>query len=236
MGSNVARLEAVRVNYGEGAEQVVAVSGATAHFHSGEIAGVVGPSGSGKSTVLSLLAGLRRPDAGDVWVGDHRLNALRPRELAEIRRQSVRLIFQHFRLLASLKVVENLLIMAEIVGVEPRGRQSLARELLASVGLAGKEQRHLWELSGGEKQRLAIARALIGRPLLILADEPTAALDKDSASAVFDLLAACARTHGCGVVIVTHDPATAARCDVLWRLQYGRIALETRTDAGFENH
>jgi ABC-type lipoprotein export system ATPase subunit len=224
------------VSYGEGAEQVVAVSDATAHFQSGEIAGVVGPSGSGKSTVLSLLAGLRRPDAGDVWVGEHRLNALAPRQLAEIRRQYVRLIFQQFRLLASLTVVENLLIMAEIVGIEPPARQPLARELLAGVGLAGKEQRHLWELSGGEKQRLAIARALIGRPLLILADEPTASLDRSSASAVFDLLAACARTHACAVVIVTHDLATAAKCDALWRLQYGRIAQETPTDEGLEKH
>lgn len=211
------------VNYGLGAERVSALRGVTAAFAPAQVACIMGPSGSGKSTLLSVLAGLRQPSSGEVWVCGRRLDTMTPALLAAARRESIGMVFQNFRLLQHLTVIDNLRVAAEIVGV-PRARQvEVSQQALASVRLNDKARRRLSELSGGEKQRVAIARAMLGRPAVLLADEPTAALDTENGRRCFDLLRDQASTAGCAVVVVTHDARIAERSDVFWRMRDGTL-------------
>jgi putative ABC transport system ATP-binding protein len=218
------RVKSVVVDYGSGAEQVRALQDVTASFAAAQLACIMGPSGSGKSTLLSVLAGLRRPSSGEVWMLDQRIDHLSPRALADVRRRSVGLVFQHFRLLQHVNVADNLRVAAEVIGIDRAEHLIAAERALDAVGLRQKARRRLTELSGGEKQRVAIARALLGRPAVILADEPTAALDRDNVAGCLDLLRVLAASTGCAVVIVTHDQRVAERCDVLWAMEDGVLA------------
>lgn len=213
------RLDGVSVVYGRGPERVHALKEATAEFTAGQIACIVGPSGSGKSTLLALLSGLRLPTTGTVWFDGLRLEQLNEPERAALRRRDVGLIFQGFRLLRHLSVLENLRVAAEILDV-PRGEQlERASTALRRVGLSDKGGRSLWELSGGEKQRVAIARAALCRPRLVLADEPTASLDWSNGHNCLELLEELASEAA--VIVVTHDPRVADLAPVLWNLDDG---------------
>ena len=179
----------------------------------GETVAVVGPSGCGKSTLLNCLGGLDRPSGGSVQLEGKDLTALGEDALAAVRANAIGFVFQDHHLLPQLSALENVLLPTLALAKKPDEAQvrASARDLLAKVGLTGKEDRRPAQLSGGERQRVALARALINKPKLILADEPTGALDVANAGAVADVLLTLNRDTGTALVVVTHSPALAAR-------------------------
>ncbi|MGI9185771.1 MAG: ABC transporter ATP-binding protein [Solirubrobacteraceae bacterium] len=187
----------------------------------GSAVALSGPSGSGKSTLLHLIGALDRPDEGTVTVGGVELGGLKARELAAHRRR-VGFVFQRFNLLPALTVLDN--VTAPVLPVRTRfDKTQRARELLAAVGLQGRERQMPAKLSGGEQQRVAIARALINRPPVVLADEPTGNLDSRNGEAIMDLLMGLRQREGITVVIATHDIAIASRCDRVVRIVDGAL-------------
>src|SRR5438309_8536610 len=199
-----------------------ALNGVSLTVEEGEFTAVMGPSGSGKTTLLNLVAGLDRPTSGSVTVAGSDLGPLGETALARFRRDHIGFVFQFFHLLPNLTVLENVLIPAQLksrVSSEAAGR-----ELLAQLGIAELADRYPAKLSGGQQQRVAIARALVNRPTLLLADEPTGALDTRSGEGVIDLLLDLNRA-GQTIVLVTHDPRLAERCtDRIVSLVDGSIA------------
>jgi putative ABC transport system ATP-binding protein len=187
-----------------------ALNGVSVQIDAGEFTAIMGPSGSGKSTLLNLIAGLDRPTSGSILVDGHKLSGMSEAALARYRRELVGVIFQFFNLLTTLTVLENVLIPAQLAGMKRREANARARELLERLGLAGKEQEVPGKLSGGQQQRVAIARALINRPRVLLADEPTGALDSHNGEQVMDLLSELNR-GGQTLILVSHDPGLAAR-------------------------
>jgi ABC-type lipoprotein export system ATPase subunit len=188
----------------------------------GEVVAVLGRSGSGKSTLLHLLGGLDRPDAGEIVLAGTSLTAQRPRGLALTRLRHVGFIFQSFQLIAELSGAENVMLPARLPGA-PRGGERRGRRLIDELGLTGVADHLPHELSGGEQQRFAIARALVNDPELVLADEPTGNLDAESGATVLALLR---HLSGRAVVIVTHEPDAAATADRVLRLSDGRLSAE----------
>ena len=221
MGSTLVRARGLVKSYGEGRAAVRVLDGADLDVARGEFVAVVGRSGSGKSTLLHVLGGLDRADAGTIEVAGSRLHELDERGLTAVRRRDVGFVFQAFHLLPELSGIENVLLPAQLArdGIEAAPR---ARELLRRLGLGDVAKRLPTTLSGGEQQRLAIARALVNDPALVLADEPTGNLDEESGTAVLDLLRRAADT-GRAVVLVTHDRAATALADRVLRLQDGRL-------------
>jgi lipoprotein-releasing system ATP-binding protein len=179
----------------------------------GETVAVVGPSGCGKSTLLNCLGGLDRPTSGSVQLDGRDLTSLNDDALAAVRASTIGFVFQDHHLLPQLSALENVLLPTLALAKKPDEVQVRAagRELLAKVGLTGKEDRRPAQLSGGERQRVALARALINKPKVILADEPTGALDVANAGAVADVLLTLNRDTGTALVVVTHSPTLAAR-------------------------
>jgi putative ABC transport system ATP-binding protein len=170
----------------------------------GEFLCVTGPSGSGKSTLLNVIAGLDRADSGSVRVDGVDISEMNESQRARFRLSRIGLVFQFFNLLESLSVIENVMAPARLAGIDRRTARKLAAETLASVGLSGKDRQYPNSLSGGERQRVAVARAVINRPALLLADEPTGALDSENGKRVMDLLRE-RNQAGQTVVMVTHD-------------------------------
>lgn len=183
----------------------------------GSIQLLMGPSGSGKTTLLSILAGLLTPTVGRVYLLGQEITSMSRSTLAQFRLQNIGFIFQGFNLFPALTASENIEVVLNIKGVPKRFAQNQAQMLLEQVGLGDKANQKPSDLSGGQKQRVAIARALAGNPPLILADEPTAALDSQSGHTVTDLLRKLAKEQGCTVLIVTHDPRVI---DVADRVAY----------------
>jgi len=177
----------------------------------GEAVAVMGPSGSGKSTLLNLVAGLDRPDGGTVVVAGVELTRLSERGLALFRRAQIGIIFQFFHLLDDLTVRDNVVLPAQLAGTPTRIARARAGELLDSLGIADKANAYPAHLSGGQRQRVAIARALVNRPALLLADEPTGAVDARTGAQVVEILRDLSRS-GQALVVVTHDATLAARC------------------------
>jgi putative ABC transport system ATP-binding protein len=177
----------------------------------GEAVAVMGPSGSGKSTLLNLVAGLDRPSSGQVEVGGNVLDRMSETALARHRRTGIGIVFQFFHLLDELTARENVVLPAQLAGMSRRTALSRADELLDSLGLSGRAGAFPAKLSGGERQRVAVARALINRPRLLLADEPTGAVDAAAGQQVMELLRDINR-GGQTVLLVTHDPELARRC------------------------
>ncbi|HWK28877.1 MAG TPA: ABC transporter ATP-binding protein [Solirubrobacter sp.] len=201
---------------------LAAVDGVSLTVEAGEAVALAGPSGSGKSTLLHLIGALDRPDGGRVHVDGRDLAAASRRELAEFRR-GVGFVFQRFNLLPALTALEN--VLAPVLPYRvPFDREARARELLAAVGLAGREAALPSRLSGGQQQRVAVARALIGAPALVLADEPTGNLDSRTGEAIVDLLLRLREERGLTIVVATHDPRLAARCDRVVSLLDGRVS------------
>jgi len=189
----------------------------------GGYAALTGPSGAGKTTLLSVLGGLERVQGGEVTVGPYDVAHLRGDALAAYRRETVGFVFQDFGLLEVLTARENVELARALAGVPPRQRRREALELLTAVGLEGREEHRPSQLSGGERQRVAIARALANRPQLVLADEPTGNLDGRSSLVVLDLLEALAAATGVTVIMVTHNPAIAARAAIRLNLEDGHL-------------
>ncbi|MGW1171170.1 ABC transporter ATP-binding protein [Streptomyces sp. NPDC001153] len=203
-----------------------ALAGLDLVVNAGEALAVLGPSGSGKSTLLNLIAGLDRPSEGTVTVDGLRLDGLGETELAKYRRERIGMVFQFFNLLDDLTVADNVLLPAQLAGRPRALARHRAADLLERLGIARHARAFPGRLSGGERQRVAVARALMNSPRLLLADEPTGALDSASAVEVRDLLAELNR-EGQTIVLVTHDTALAASCATRTvELVDGRIARD----------
>jgi len=229
-GSSV-ELVGVRKRYtlDEGVE-LVAAAGVSLTVEPGALVALTGPSGSGKSTLLHLVGGVDRADGGTIRVDDREVTALQGDALAEHRRH-VGFVFQRFNLLGALTARDN--VLAPVVPFKVDfDKAARADELLAAVGLAGRERSLPSRLSGGQQQRIAIARALIWEPGLLLADEPTGNLDSRTGAAILDLLLDVRATRDTTILLATHDPMVAARCDRLVRLQDGHVTddVDLRSD------
>lgn len=222
----VVRLDSVRKAYGD----VAALDGVTLEIRRGEAVAVMGPSGSGKSTLLNMVAGLDRPTSGMVAVNGEDLTGMGEAALARFRRRQVGMVFQFFNLLDDLPALENVALAGRLVGVPARKARARALELLDELGIAGRRDAYPAVLSGGERQRVGVARALMNRPALLLADEPTGALDSGTGEQVIDLLLDL-NQRGQTVLLVTHDQALATRCATrLVDFMDGRIVRETAQD------
>ena len=195
----------------------------------GEVVAVTGPSGSGKSTLLFLLAGLDRPDGGEVRVAGTDWRTLDSPARARFRRRTCGFIAQGMALLPQATAAENVAVPLLLDGVGPDDRQARVAGALEAVGLAGDGEKLPDQLSGGQQQRVAIARALVTRPAVVLADEPTANLDSGTAQTITRLLLTAARERGAAVVLVTHDPEVARHADRLVRLRSGRLGIACPT-------
>ena len=225
------RARGLRKQYGRGEGVVRAVDGIDMEVLRGETVAVMGPSGCGKSTLLHLLGGLDRPDAGEIWLADRRLDTLSERALADLRRHDVGFVFQAFYLMDELTAVGNVELPALLAGRSPREARRRARELLEQVGLADRVNHLPSALSGGQRQRVAIARALANEPLVVFADEPTGNLDGAATADVLRLLDAL-HEAGLTLVIVTHDERIAATADRLISMRDGAFVDETRLTGG----
>jgi len=203
-----------------------ALRDATGEVVAGEVVAVTGRSGSGKSTLVHLAAGIDAPSSGEVLLLGRSLSALSDGERTRLRRDQVGLVFQFFHLLPHLSALENVLVPALVASDPPGPAEARARELLERVGLAARSDEAVQKLSGGEMQRVALCRALLRRPGLLLADEPTGNLDEESGRAVLDLLLGLAREERSAVLYVTHSAELAAAADTLWTLHSG--VLERR--------
>ncbi|MFE0519770.1 ABC transporter ATP-binding protein [Streptomyces sp. NPDC058954] len=215
------QLTDVTKRYGEGPDAVLALDKVSAGIEPGTFTAVMGPSGSGKSTFLHCAAGLDRPTAGEVRLGDQDLSALRERRLTELRRTRVGFVFQAFNLLPSLTVEQNILLPLRLAGRQPE--PDWLRHIVGAVDLGGRLTRYPAQLSGGQQQRVAIARALVTRPEVIFADEPTGALDPETARDILLLLRQAVTDLHQTVVMVTHDPVAAAHTDQVLFLGAGRV-------------
>ena len=212
--------------YGEGAAEVRALQRVDLSVDAGSLVAVMGASGSGKSTLLTIAGSLEEPTSGDVYIGGHPLSSLSRNDKARLRRQSIGYVFQDYNMLAGLSALENVSLPLELDGVSARKAQSAALEALEDFGLKDRASHYPDQLSGGERQRVAIARAVVGRRQLLLADEPSGALDSTSAEAVMRLiLAACHR--GMAAVVVTHDAQLASWADRVVFLRDGRVVDQT---------
>jgi putative ABC transport system ATP-binding protein len=205
---DVIRLDGVTKTYQAGG--VPALADVSLRVAAGEVAAIMGPSGSGKSTLLNLIAGLDKPTTGTVTVAGQRIDSLGESALARFRARHVGIIFQFFNLLEDLTVEDNVLLPAQLAGASRRQARARAGELLARMGLGGHRNAYPARLSGGQRQRVAIARALVNSPELLLADEPTGALDTATGQEIGQLLTEL-NEAGQTLVLVTHDPALATR-------------------------
>src|SRR6266516_3421442 len=220
----------LRKTYESEGVPVRALRGVDFNMAAGEFVAVMGPSGCGKSTLLNLVAGLDTPTDGEISVSGESLVGKDENELARMRRRHIGIVFQFFNLLESMSVLENVTLPAVIAGAPRKQAESRARDLLDLLGLADKAKDAPGVLSGGQRQRLAIARALANEPTLVLADEPTGALDSEGGREVLELFR---RLHAGGqtILMVTHDDEVAAAADRIVRMRDGRIETEAEEAA-----
>ena len=218
------RAEGLRKAYagkGLGHGELELFSGLSFTVAAGELVAIVGQSGAGKSSLLHLLAALDRPTAGEVWVGERRLSAFSPRQAAEFRNRDVGYVWQFHYLMPEFTALENVAMPLLAGGLAKPAALKRAALWLAEVGLGGRSQHRSGELSGGEQQRVSLARALVTEPKILLADEPTGDLDARTAEAVFTLIQRLHQAHGLTSVLVTHNAEFAARCDRMLTLRDG---------------
>jgi len=219
----IVRLDRVSKDYREGEELRHVLREASATFAEGEVVAIRGRSGSGKSTLLNLIAGVDRPTAGEVWVAGTALSRLSPAARTVFRRDHLGFVFQFFNLVPTLTVLENVQLPAELGGRSPAEAAAAARVLLAEVALEDRVASFPDRLSGGEQQRVAVARALVQDPRLLLADEPTGNLDDAAGRSVMALLDRVTRGQGRSLVLVTHSPQVAAMADRVFTIEEGRL-------------
>jgi len=212
-----------------GGHQITILDDVTVSIPDRQRVAIVGPSGSGKSTLLGLIAGLDRPTSGSIKLDGVEISTMRENDLARYRRDHIGYIFQSFHLIPTLTALENVLVPLELAGI--RGAQARATELLEAVGLADRLSHYPVQLSGGEQQRVAVARAFACRPPILLADEPTGNLDSATGQHIMNLLLSFHRDFGTTLVLVTHDRAMASLMERVIALRDGRIESDTLTDS-----
>ena len=218
-------VEYVRLTLASAAGAVNVLNGVTFSVAAGQSVGLVGPSGSGKSTLMMVLGGLERPSAGRVWVAGVDLAALDEDGLARFRRDRIGIVFQAFHLVPTMTALENVALPLELAG--RRDAFAEARAGLAAVGLDHRRRHYPAQLSGGEQQRVAIARAFVARPKLLLADEPTGNLDAVAGAQAIELLFRLQAEQDTTLLLITHDPALARRCQRVVTLGDGRIVADS---------
>ncbi len=218
------RVEQLTRTYGTGPQAVTALAGVDVRFDRGTFTAVMGPSGSGKSTLLQTAAGLDRSTSGRVWIGATELTGMSETKLTKLRRDRIGFVFQAFNLVNALTVEQNILLPLRLSGARPE--PEWLRHVIDRVGLRDRLHHRPSALSGGQQQRVAIARALATRPEVIFCDEPTGALDTETAADVLALLRAVVDEHGQTVVMVTHDPVAASYADRVLVLADGRIVRD----------
>ena len=209
---------------GKAIAPVKAVDNVTFEVQAGEFVAIQGPSGSGKTTLLGMLCGIEQPDGGTVTLLGHDLARLTGAERARLRRTNVGMVFQSFGLVPALSVGENVALPLTLGGMAPAERTTRAMEALTSVGLDGVADKRIDELSGGQRQRVGVARAIVSRPEVVLADEPTGSLDDETAASILALLRQRTEDLGASLVLVTHDPGSAAGADRRFHMLDGRLA------------
>jgi putative ABC transport system ATP-binding protein len=223
-------VRAVYRTFEQDAAPVRALRGADLDVQHGEFVAVMGPSGCGKSTLLNIVAGLDVPDEGEVFVADERLTGMDENQLAIMRRRHIGIVFQFFNLLEGMTVLENVVMPAVIAGRKRKAAEARARDLLDLLGIGDKARQAPGVLSGGQRQRLAIARALANEPTVVLADEPTGALDSEGGEEVLELFR---RLHEGGqtILLVTHDQPVADAAQRIVRMKDGRVIDDGRGNA-----
>ncbi|SIS55466.1 ABC transporter ATP-binding protein [Phaeovulum vinaykumarii] len=224
MTDPVLALDDLRLTLAGGAGPVEVLRGISMQVGRGQSVGLVGPSGSGKSSLLMLMGGLERPTGGRISVLGRDLAAMDEDALARFRRDNMGIVFQSFHLIPTLTALENVALPLELAGAGDA--MARARAELDAVGLGARTHHYPAEMSGGEQQRVALARAMAPRPAILLADEPTGNLDAANGAAIMDLIFALRDRHGATLVLVTHAPELAARCDRVVRMADGQLAPE----------
>lgn len=224
MAEPILALDGAQLTLAGNAGPVEVLRGITLTVERGQSVGLIGPSGSGKSSLLMLMGGLERPTAGRVRALGHDLGAMDEDALARFRRGSMGVVFQSFHLIPTMTALENVALPLELAGAADAFDRAEAE--LRAVGLGHRLDHVPAQLSGGEQQRVALARAVVSRPEILLADEPTGNLDAANGAAVMDLLFDLRDRHGATLIMVTHAPELAARCDRVVRLLDGRIAAD----------
>lgn len=220
-------LRSVVKRYGTGSTEVRALTDVSLEIAPGELVAVMGPSGCGKSTMLHLAGALEEPDAGQISVGGRDLSSLSASGRAAMRRTEVGFVFQRLNLVPALTALENVMLPLELEGVRAREAREQARGALAAVGISEQLDRFPDDFSGGQQQRIAVARSVVGTRRLVLADEPTGALDTLTGDVVVELLAGLPARTGAAVVLVTHEPRYAAWADRVVFMRDGRIVDES---------
>jgi putative ABC transport system ATP-binding protein len=221
----VLQLANVSKSYGQGPAKVAALARVNLSVESGAMVAVMGPSGAGKSTLLTIAGGLEEPDEGEVLVGGALLSRMSRNDRARLRRRAIGYVFQDYNLLPGLTAAENVSLPLELDGVPARKARAAGMAALDRLGLASRAGNYPDQLSGGERQRVSIARAVVGEHLLLLADEPSGALDSANGEAVMDLIrAACDR--GVAAVVVTHDAHLAARAAAIVSIRDGHLVSQ----------
>ncbi|MGI9498981.1 MAG: ABC transporter ATP-binding protein [Geminicoccaceae bacterium] len=219
-------LNDVHLTLTSAAGPVKILQGADLSVQAGRSVSVIGPSGSGKSTLLSVVGGIERPTSGDVVVGDQNLNALNEDDLASFRGRRIGILFQSFHLIPTMTALENVAVPLELAGVDDAFDR--AADGLAAVHLAVRSDHYPGQLSGGEQQRVALARALANRPKLLLADEPTGNLDQTTSEDIVELMFGIQCERDMTLLLITHEPTLAARCDHRYRMAEGRLQSVTQ--------
>jgi len=227
-GETVLAARSLRKTFATAAGELVVLDGLTLELKRGEMAAVVGPSGAGKTTLLYLLAGLDRPTGGEVEYDGERLDTMGADDLARHRNQRIGFVWQLANLLPGFTARENVALPLLVRGESRERAGQEAEQWLAEVGLAERADHLAGELSGGEQQRAALARALVTRPPVLFADEPTGNLDAASSDRILELLVELHRTHALTSIWATHNLELAGRCDRVWRLERGRLAAAGR--------
>jgi putative ABC transport system ATP-binding protein len=211
---------------GQGAGQIRALKGVDLALKGGQLTLLMGPSGSGKTTLLSILGCMLTPTEGTVRVRGDSIAGKNPEDLAKLRRENIGFVFQSYHLFPTLSATDNVRLALDVRGETGRDATDKARAALDRVGLSNKIKNYPRQLSGGEQQRVAIARAVVGDPSVILADEPTAALDTENGKAIMGILATIAKDPGRGVLVVTHDPRLVPFADRIIHIEDGLIVRE----------
>jgi putative ABC transport system ATP-binding protein len=220
MSETAIQVEGVKKHYGA----LEVLRGVSFSVPAGSFSAIIGKSGSGKSTLLGVVSGLEKADAGRVAVQGQDLSSLDEPRMADLRRRAIGIVFQSFNLIPSLSALENTLLPTFFDKTTPvAARHRRAVGLLAQVGLGDRMHHRPSELSGGEQQRVAMARALVNEPAILLADEPTGNLDVETGAAILELLLDMSRAHATTLVVVTHDPDIAAKADTIIEMKDGRI-------------